>query len=45
MTKKEKVIAAQAIVMLEELKATTEYDFIREEAERIIKELREAIES
>lgn len=36
MTKKQKIIAAQTIVMLEELKRTTRQQIVRDEAERLI---------
>lgn len=45
MTKKEKVTAAKAIVMLAELVNTTKHDYIKAEALRLIEELAEAIES
>lgn len=45
MTKKEKVTAAKAIVMLAELANTTKHDYIKAEALRLIEELAEAIES
>ena len=36
MTKKEKIIAAQTIVMLEELKKIARQQIVRDEAERLI---------
>lgn len=45
MTKKEKITAAKAIVMLTELANTTKHDYIKSEAIRLIEELAEAIES
>lgn len=44
MTKREKQIVLQATVMLEELKMTTKNSYIKEEAERLIKLLRQAAE-
>lgn len=44
MTKQEKKIASQAIVMLEELKSITHKPHIKAEAQRIIDLLRKATE-
>lgn len=44
MTKQEKKIAAQAIVMLEELRITTRKQHIKAEAQRLIQLLAQAIE-
>lgn len=44
MTKQEKKIASQAIVMLEELKSITNKPHIKGEAERLINLLRKATE-
>ncbi len=44
MTKKEKVIAAQAIVMLEELYRISDKRIIKDEARRLIEELEKAID-
>lgn len=44
MTKKEKIIAAQTIVMLEELYRTSNKRIIKDEARRLIEELRKAID-